>query len=142
MMESENTPKLCDTLNILLEAERAGVKVLGALVPGITDPGMQEMAKRFLRDEGMNCQILKTMIENAGYAVSPRTGDFVQKIEALPTLEEKLELLVKGQEWVAKQIRRSRAPGMKVSDRLFLESIRIQHEENVDVLSRLLASKR
>ncbi|HOY67798.1 MAG TPA: DUF6306 domain-containing protein [Candidatus Ozemobacteraceae bacterium] len=131
-----------DLLNRLLEAERAGVKVLGALIPGIADPAVQAMAKRFLRDEGMNCQILKTMIENAGAPVSQRTGDFVGKIEALPTLGEKLELLVKGQEWVAKQIRRSRAPGMKVSDRFLLESIRIQHEENVDALKDLLSPSR
>jgi len=141
-MNTENGPETVDILNRLLEAERAGVKVLGALVPGISDPRLQEMAKRFLRDEGMNCQILKTMIENTGNTVSQRTGDFVQKIEALQILEEKLELLVKGQEWVAKQIRRSRAPGMKVSDRLLLESIRIQHEENVDALKELLPSKR
>ncbi len=131
-----------DVLNRLLEAERAGVKVLGALISGIADPEIREMAKRFLRDEGMNCQILKTMIENAGYPVSQRTGDFVRKVEALPTVEEKLELLVKGQEWVAKQIRRSRAFGMKVSDRMLLESIRIQHEENVDALKELLGPGR
>jgi len=130
-----------ELLNRLLEAERAGVKVLGALIPGIADPTVQAMAKRFLRDEGMNCQILKTMIENAGAMVSQQTGDFVGKIEALPTIEAKLELLGKGQEWVAKQIRRSRAPGMKVSDRFLLESIRIQHEENVDALKELLAQK-
>ncbi len=125
-------------LNRLLEAERAGVKVLGTLVPVITDPGIQEMVRRFLRDEGLNCQILKTMIENAGYPLSQRTGEFVRKVEALPTIEEKLELLLKGQEWVARQIRRSRACGLKVSDRMLLESIRIQHEENVDALKEIL----
>lgn len=142
MMEPENTPTVCNTLNMLLEAERAGVKVLGALIPGIADSGIQEMAKRLLRDEGMNCQILKTMIENAGFPVSHQTGDFVRKVEALPTIAEKLELLVKGQEWVAKQIRRSRGAGMKVSVRMLLEAIRIQHEENVDALKELLAPRR
>lgn len=125
-------------LNILLEAERAGVKVLHDLVSQLDDEEEKKLANKFLHDEGMNCQILKTIIENLGGEVSLKTGDFVQKIEALPTIEDKLILLIKGQEWVAKKIKESRQMAFIVSDQIFLEAIKIQHEENVYALKKYL----
>jgi len=125
---------LISFLNKLLEAERAGVKVLSKLLPQINDSNMEKMVKHFLHDEGMNCQILKTVIENSGGEISTSVGDFVQKIGALETLNEKFELLIRGQEWVAKYIRKNRKLAIKVSDMMFLESIKVQHEENVDRL--------
>ncbi len=133
-MKNNNMVTTIDFLNKLLEAERAGVKVLRMLVSLVEDEKKKDLIRRFLHDEGMNCQILKTIIENAGYTISPNTGDFVQKIESLPGIEEKIELLLKGQEWVARQIRRNREIKIKVSERMLLEAIKIQHEENVDAL--------
>ncbi|HCL78917.1 MAG TPA: hypothetical protein DIC53_02990 [Synergistaceae bacterium] len=125
-------------LNRMLEAERAGVKVLSDLIPKIANARTRELARKFLRDEGMNCQILKAMIENAGHEASKETGDFVQKVEALPNVDEKIALLIKGQEWVAKEIRKNRNAAANVSEGMFLEAIKIQHEENVDALKELV----
>jgi Fumble. len=96
------------------------------------------LARKFLRDEGMNCQVLKAIIENAGGEASKDTGDFVQKVEALPDIEEKMDLLIKGQEWVAKQIRKNRKTLMNTSEAMFLEAMKIQHEENVDALKEIV----
>jgi len=125
-------------LNRILEAERAGVKVLNDLIPKIGNDRMRALARKFLRDEGMNCQVLKAIIENAGGEASKDTGDFVQKVEALPDIEEKMDLLIKGQEWVAKQIRKNRKTLMNTSEAMFLEAMKIQHEENVDALKEIV----
>ncbi|MBP6332508.1 MAG: hypothetical protein KA342_03590 [Aminivibrio sp.] len=125
-------------LNRILEAERAGVKVLNDLIPKIGSDRRRALARKFLRDEGMNCQVLKAIIENAGGEASKDTGDFVQKVEALPDIEEKMDLLIKGQEWVAKQIRKNRKTLMNTSEAMFLEAMKIQHEENVDALKEIV----
>lgn len=125
-------------LNRLLESERAGVKVLSALLQEMPMNSVQSLAKNFLHDEGMNCQVIRTIIDNLNGTASPHTGDFVQKVAALATLEEKLALLIKGQEWVATYIRRNRGLIPKSSDRMFIEAMKIQHEENVDTLSQLI----
>ncbi|MDX9899691.1 MAG: DUF6306 domain-containing protein [Spirochaetia bacterium] len=127
-------------LNRLLEAERAGVKVLATLLPELQKDSVISLAKNFLHDEGMNCQILKTLIENLGGTASSNTGDFVQKVAALQSIEEKLALLIRGQEWVASYIRKNRRLLSKTSERLFLEAMKIQHEENVDILTKLLSN--
>lgn len=137
-MRQETTEKYFEDLNIILEAERAGVKVLSDVLPRLEDKEQKKLAEHFLHDEGMNCQILKTIIENSGFTASKNTGDFVQKIESLSTLDEKLDLLMKGQEWVAKQIRRSRSNILKLSEQMLLEAMKIQHEENVDALKNTI----
>jgi len=138
LMQRKQSPKLIAFYNDLLAAERAGVQVLSGLIPGIEDGSLKVLLEKFLRDEGMNCQIFSTLIRNSGEEPGRRTGDFVQKVKALEKLEDKLRLLVKGQEWVARQIRKNRALLDYGSDPVFMEAMKIQHEENVDDLKRIL----
>lgn len=133
-----NTKKLADFYRKLLEAERAGVKTITELMPEIKDENIKLLMQDYLRDEGMNCQILISFIKSLGHDPGNKTGDFVEKIRALPSLQEKLELLVKGQEWVAKQIRYNREIINPSSSRIFLEAMKIQHEENVDSTRAIL----
>ncbi|HEY3276704.1 MAG TPA: DUF6306 domain-containing protein [Syntrophorhabdaceae bacterium] len=126
--------------NRLLEAERAGVQTLNDLSEKVHEQDERDLLKKFLLDEGMNCQILTTFIRNSGGKPTSQTGDFVDKIRALNTIDEKLRLLVRGQEWVAKYIQRNRGLPLKASDRMFLEAMKIQHEENVDNLKRYVDS--
>jgi hypothetical protein len=126
--------------NVLLSAERAGVEVLSSLVQEIEDNNLKIILGRFMRDEGMNCQILSTLIKNSGEEPGKKTGDFVQKVKSLAKIEDKINLLLKGQEWVTNQIRKNRALFIYGSEAMFMESIKIQHEENVDYLKRSLSS--
>ena len=128
--------EVSDLYNLLLEAERAGVVVLEELVRQHQEPRLQTLLARFLRDEGVNCRILVTLIQHLGKEPSQKTGAFVEKIRALGTLEEKIELLIRGQEWVARKIREHRRLLPASSAHLFLEAIKVQHEENVDALKR------
>lgn len=123
-----------DFYNLLLEAERAGVAVLGELVSQTEDQRLQKIMKKFLRDEGINCRILVSLIQDLGLEPSKKTGAFVDKVRALNTLEEKIDLLIRGQEWVARKVREFRHLLPPGSAHLFLEAIKVQHEENVDTL--------
>jgi hypothetical protein len=137
-MENNNQQKLIVFLNTLLEAERAGVKVLSDMIREVEDGNIKSMMREFLADEGMNCQILSTLIKHHNGEPSGNTGNFVNKIKSLNNQKEKIELLIKGQEWVAKQIRNNRALLNPGSLSFFLESIKVQHEENVDAMRKLL----
>ena len=107
-MTQTNITTLVDFYNLILEAERAGVAVLGELISQTEDQRLQELLKKFLRDEGLNCRILVNLIHDLGLEPSKKTGDFADKVRALESLEEKAELLIRGQEWVTRKIREFR----------------------------------
>jgi len=137
-MEIEMKRNLAGFYRVLLEAERAGVQTITHILQYLEDEKLKMMITKYLRDEGMNCQILIALIKNLDGDPGNKTGDFLQKIMALNTIEEKLELLVKGQEWVSKQIRYNRELIDTTSDRFFLEAMKIQHEENIDAMKKIL----
>lgn len=123
---------LIDFYNLLLEAERAGVVVIEEMLEEVHDPGLKTMLEKFLRDEGTDCKILFDLILDEGGVPGKKTGAFVEKIRALPNLVEKVDLLIRGQEWVAKKIRQQRSLLPVGSPYLKLEAIKVLHEENVD----------
>lgn len=135
-MDESIKKELIAFYNRLLEAERAGVQALSDISAKVADKDQKKLLMTFIQDEGMNCQILRALIKNADGEPTTKTGDFIDKIRALPTIEEQILLLLKGQEWVARYIRKNRALLLKTSDRLFMEAIKIQHEENVDTLNK------
>lgn len=136
-MDHEHKTRLADFYRILLEAERAGVQSINYILPSVDDGDLKLLMTRYLRDEGMNCQILISFIKNLGIDPGNKTGDFVEKIRSLKTTGEQIDLLIKGQEWVARQIRKNRDLIDTVSAMLFLEAVKVQHEENVDMMKKL-----
>ncbi|HOP31702.1 MAG TPA: DUF6306 domain-containing protein [Spirochaetota bacterium] len=137
-MKNKNIKELADFYRKILEAERAGVQSINEIISTLEDGELKSMMSSYLRDEGMNCQILISLIKNMNEDPGSKTGDFVEKIRALSTLEEKLALLIKGQEWVAKQIRYNRHLMDAASSLYFMEAMKVQHEENVDRMKRVL----
>lgn len=133
--------ELVNFFNLLLEAERAGVAVLKELVPQIKNHPLQSTLKKFLRDEGLNCRILMSLIYDLDLEPSKRTGDFVNKIRDRKSIIEKVELLIHGQEWVARKIREFRHLLPPGSSYLFMEAIKVQHEENVNSLKKIVNEK-
>jgi len=133
MNQPKNT-SLLDFYNMLLEAERAGVKVLGELVSQTQDRQFLALLKKIMRDEGVNCRILIALIHDLDAEPSNKTGAFVEKVQALDSLEEKIDLLIRGQAWVARKIEEFRFRLPAGSPYLFMEAIKVQHQENVDAL--------
>jgi hypothetical protein len=132
-MSKTDTNTLLDFYNMLLEAERAGVTVLSEMNKQVED---QRFLEKFLRDEGVNCRILVSLIHDLNAKPSDKTGAFVDKIRALDNLDEKIQLLIRGQAWVARKIREFQSHLPTGSAYLFMDAIRVQHEENVDTLKK------
>jgi len=137
-MTQTDITNLLDFYNLLLEAERAGVKVLGDLLYETEDQRLRNLLKKFLRDEGMNCHILASLIHDLDAKPTDKIGAFVDKVRALHKVEEKIELLIKGQSWVARKIQEFGHLVPKGSPDLFLKAIQMQHAENVDALKHYL----
>ena len=135
-MSGIDAQTLLDFYNMLLEAERAGVLVLDELVRQVEDYQLKTLLKKFLRDEGVNCRILMTLIHDLGAKPTNKTGAFVDKVHALNNLEDKVQLLIRGQEWVARKIREFHYQLPAGSSYFFLKAIELQHEENVDTLKK------
>jgi hypothetical protein len=135
-MNDTDAMTLLDLYNMLLEAERAGVTVLGELVRQVEEERLTAALKKFLRDEGANCRILMNLILDLGETPSDKTGAFVGKVRALETLDEKIRLLIRGQAWVARKIKEFHGLVPAGSPYLFMEAIKMQHEENVGTLER------
>jgi hypothetical protein len=137
-MNKTDTMTLLDFYNMLLEAERAGVAVLGEMVQKVEEERLTAALKKFLRDEGANCRILMDLIHDLGEKPSDKTGAFVGKVRALETLDEKIQLLIRGQAWVARKIQEFHNLVPAGSPYLFLEAIKKQHEENVGTLEKYM----
>ena len=135
-MSKTDTNTLLDFYNMLLEAERAGVTVLSEMNKQVEDQRLKPILEKFLRDEGVNCRILVSLIHDLNTKPSDKTGAFVDKIRALDNLDEKIQLLIRGQAWVARKIREFQSHLPIGSAYLFMDAIKVQHEENVDTLKK------
>jgi len=97
--------EVASLLNRLLEAERAGAKVMASLLsqPSL-EPGVRESLLRIQRDESRNCAILIGLLRHIDAAPSSLTGDFLQMALAIQGNRERLAFLNRGQTWVARHI--------------------------------------
>jgi 5-formyltetrahydrofolate cyclo-ligase len=92
-------------LNVLLEAERAGAKVLAAFLDDYErDTPAWRQLSAVQRDEAKNCAILIDLIRRLGGAPSAATGDFLGKALAVKGGAARLQFLNRGQGWVARKI--------------------------------------
>lgn len=92
-------------LNLLLEAERAGARLLAAYLEELP-PGTAEWVglHAVQRDEARNCAVLIHCLLEAGATPSMATGDFYRKGLELTDWRARLQFLNRGQGWVARRI--------------------------------------
>jgi hypothetical protein len=91
-------------LNLLLESERAGVTALGSLIDQVDHPDLKRLLTTSREDETATALALEALISANGGTPSTRTGPFAAKIDAAPALRARLQLLIHGEEWVARKI--------------------------------------
>ena len=92
-------------LNVLLEAERAGARLLAAWVDELPPAStLGQKLRAVQRDEARNCAVLIHLLLEAGVAPSMATGAFYQKGLSIRGWPERLEFLDRGQAWVARRI--------------------------------------
>src|SRR5579862_4784204 len=120
-------------LNLLLESERAGVVALEQLAPDVE----QEELRRFLlgeRDEeARNARRLEELIREGGGTPSDRVGPFAAKVAALVSIRERLNLMSRGQEWVARKVEEALALAPVQGEvRDFLNAMANRHRAEVE----------
>lgn len=132
-------PETEAALNALLEAERAGAKVLAVLRDGL-DPRspVRELLTRLQQDEGANAVILYKTIRRLGGGPSHETGAFVGRTLAIEGLVPRLEFLNRGQMWVVKRIAEVLPRIDDQAAREMLESMRVSHLDNIAACESLL----
>lgn len=132
------TTEVIERLNVLLEAERAGVKVLKPMAAQVKEAEDQALLEQVLRDEGRFCDGLAKRIQAMGGTPSKAIGDFVQKVEATEGLVAKLELLNRGQAWVVRKIEELLSSVEDEPTRSFLKGMRQAHLANVTACEELV----
>lgn len=91
-------------LNSLEEAERAGGRVLHELTELTKLAELKELLKKVGHDEGYWAGEIGANLRRLGGNPSNKTGDFVEKVRAVPDYKAKLELLNRGQRWIIRKI--------------------------------------
>ncbi len=125
-------------LNLLLEAERAGVVVMDMLAGEETDGAVKERLIEVRNDEGRYCAGLMGIIRERGGVPTEKTGDFVGKIKALEKKEERLSLLVRGQEWVVRKLQEIPDALFTGPEAEFVEDMVAGHEVNIAYVRSLI----
>ena len=121
-----------DLLNLLLECERAGAKLLAAYIQELPPrAGALEALDRVQRDEAHNCAVLIHHLLEAGAPPSPNTGDFYRKGLAIHGWRERLEFLNRGQAWVARRIGEALPRIESASARAALQQMYDSHLANI-----------
>lgn len=121
--------ELLALLNTLIEAERAGARSLVAMTaqaPEILRPALRELA----RAEAHWCASLVRHVRRLGGAPSGATGAFYGKLLAAPTLAARLDLLVRGQNWVTRRIGEALPRVFEPTLGADLAAMRQDHERN------------
>jgi hypothetical protein len=90
-------------LNLLLEAERAGVIALDALIADVKHDELKKFLNGSRAMEQRNAEELEALIRDNGGAPSRNVGPFARKVAALDTIRDRLNLMSRGQEWAARK---------------------------------------
>jgi nitronate monooxygenase len=130
---------LGELLNRLLEAERAGAKLLAAYLDELPrGTGNWVGLETVQRDEARNCALLIDQLLKADVTPSMAIGDFYDKGVAIRGWRERLEFLNRGQRWVARRIAEA-LPGIAPSPvRSVLQQMHDSHLANIALCQRLL----
>ncbi len=97
-------PALEAILNVLLESERAGVVALDGLARKAENDDLKRLLTTSCEDESATVRELENLIQTAGGIPSQRVGPFAAKIAGAGQLSQQLQLLIHGEEWVARKI--------------------------------------
>lgn len=135
-------PAVVDGLNALLEAERAGARVLAVLRDSVeVSSPLHALLKALQKDEGANAVLLYQTLRRLGGAASHETGAFVGKTLAIDGLAARLHFVNKGQAWVVRKIDEVLPLVDDDAARAVLENMRRSHLDNIATCDALLAEE-
>lgn len=119
-------------LNLLLECERAGARLLAAYCDEL--PAGSDLHGRLSlvqRDEARNCSVLIHLLLDAGLQPSTEVGSFYLKGLQIQGWRKRLEFLNRGQQWVADRIAAELPHLEKHIGRRALQSMHESHLANI-----------
>lgn len=125
-------------LNQLLEAERAGAKLLSAYLDELPPGSPRWKRIRAVQlDEARNCAVLIHLLLEAEVRPTPAVGDFYERGMAIQGWHERLQFLNRGQGWVAKRLA-SALPRVPGTARKPLQDMHDSHVANIGSCEALL----
>jgi len=125
-------------LNVLLESERAGARLLREYVEQLPrDSELRGALHAIQRDEARNCLALLELLRAAGVEPSMATGEFYGKGLEIAGWPERLEFLNRGQSWVARRISAALARIPSAAGREALRAMDDSHRINIGVCAKL-----
>lgn len=132
--------ELVALLNLLLESERAGAKLLNILASEAADEATAAILAGVRRDEARYVAMLSRAVRALGGEPSKATGAFLAKCLAIEGLGPRLAFLNRGQAWVARKITEA-LPRIR-DDALHgrLQEMLATHEANIRRCEAFLAS--
>jgi nitronate monooxygenase len=126
-------------LNQLLEAERAGAKLLSAYLDKMSvESDARGQLAIVQRDEARNCAVLIHFLLEAGVTPSTVVGDFYRRGLDIRGLRERLEFLNRGQAWVARRIAGALPRICSPAAKKALQAMHESHLLNIDSCASLL----
>ncbi len=121
-----------DLLNRLLEAERAGHVLLDTLSRTTVDSGLKSLFTSFTEVEVSDVSVLEGLIRLHGGTPSTTTGDFAQKVLRIEDLQGQIDLLSRGQAWVARKVEQALDLQPPPDIAAFLKEMANRHRHNVE----------
>lgn len=124
-------------LNELLEGERAGARGVGEM--GRQAAGEQARTALFeiARDEARFCAMLIRHISRFSGTPSRVTGAFHEKLSAVESLDERLDLLNRGRGWVVRRLREAIPRIADLPLRADLQEMLEVHQRNTEQCTAL-----
>ena len=126
-------------LNLLLECERAGARLLAAYCDEL--PAGSDLHGRLSlvqRDEARNCSVLIHLLLDAGLQPSTEVGSFYLKGLKIQGWRKRLEFLNRGQQWVADRIAAELPHLEKYIGRRALQAMHESHLANIRICEEQL----
>lgn len=126
-------------LNLLLECERAGAKLIAAYCDEL--PRESEFHARLSavqRDEARNCSVLIHLLLEAGFEPTTQVGSFYRKGLEVRSWHERLTFLNRGQQWVAERIAAELPRLANLAGRKALQAMYDSHCANIGICEEQL----
>jgi Domain of unknown function (DUF6306) len=126
------TVELEKLLTRLLEAERAGAKLLAAYLDELpADAPIRDTLARIQRDEAKNCAVLIHLLLEEGLEVSTAVGTFYRRGLGITEWNERLQFLNRGQQWVADHLAAALPHLPDSNGRRLLKAMYQSHVDNI-----------
>jgi nitronate monooxygenase len=135
---TSSDPELAKKLTVLLEAERAGVVTARRMLAECSREEERTLLERILEGERESCRDLGKMLLHIGSKGSGNVGDFADKVMALPDLTQRMELLIKGQQWVVRKIEELMEEKLPAGIAEKLDEVHRVHVDNIELCIRFL----